>query len=96
MSCRLCDTVKDKEYEELPWLEEGGKPSLITEIIKQLINVAFIGGDTYLYKCPACGQFYISTCWNELFNGWIEFNELRKIRDEEAKEYLEMRIKPIN
>jgi hypothetical protein len=90
MPCKLCDTIKDREYEEIPWSETSDKPSGTGEIIRQLEMVSFLSGDEWLYKCPHCGQFYKTLCWNELFTGWIEFTEIKKITETEAKRYLEM------
>jgi len=90
MPCKLCDTIKDREYEEIPWSETGDKPSRTVEIIRQLEMFSFLAGDEWLYKCPHCGQFYKSMTWNELFGRWIEFNEIKKITETEAKRYLEL------
>jgi hypothetical protein len=86
MSCEICNTLNNIEEWNNLWLDET--PSGPVAFQKLL----YVGhkNDSHVYKCPDCGQVYLSITWNELFpDGWTAFNRLKKLNKEEVNKYLE-------
>ena len=85
MPCEICDTIQKVEEWNKPWSDETLSGP---DAFQKLLYLRHVN-DSLIYKCPECGQVYLSITWNELFpDGWTEFTSLRKLNSDDATIYL--------
>ena len=91
-NCSICSTLKDKEYafQKYGWDEDN---TSLPESAYKLQMIADFNPNSSrakcLKQCPECKTYYLyESDYEYLVNGTEDEQTLRRLTDEEAKEYL--------